>query len=74
MQGLVLEADHKVPGGRAIQLGQRAFDRGLLVYPGSGEGASPYGDHVLIGPPLVITEEEVATLLTMLDDRLAALL
>ncbi|MDA8200331.1 MAG: aspartate aminotransferase family protein [Thermaerobacter sp.] len=73
MQGLVLETDRRVPGGRASQLGQRAFDRGLLIYPGSGEGASPYGDHVLIGPPLVITAEEVATLLMMLDDSLAAL-
>lgn len=73
MQGLVLEADRRVPGARASRLGQRAFDRGLLLYPGSGDGVSLYGDHLLIGPPLVISEEEVATLLMMLDDSLAAL-
>jgi adenosylmethionine-8-amino-7-oxononanoate aminotransferase len=73
MQGVVLETDNTVAGGRSGRLGQLAFDRGLIIYPGSGTGASRFGDHVLVGPPLVIDEAQVNELLERLDDSLEAL-
>jgi len=47
------------------------MDRGLIVYPGHGtiDGAS--GDHLLIGPPLVITSKQIGDLLAILQDAVA---
>jgi adenosylmethionine-8-amino-7-oxononanoate aminotransferase len=73
MQGLVLETDRATPGGLAARLGQLAFDRGLIIYPGSGGSTSRHGDHVLIGPPLIIDESGLQDLLTRLDESLTAL-
>jgi len=41
------------------KLTQRLLKHGLVVYPGSGHADGRAGDHVLIGPPLVITSPEV---------------
>lgn len=73
MQGLVLRTDRSTPGGRSARLGEIAFARGLIVYPGSGDEGGPFGDHLLIGPPLVIDEDGLAELLALLDQSLAAL-
>lgn len=73
MQGLVLATDHRSPGGRASHLAQLAMERGLIIYPGSGGAASAFGDHALIGPPLIIDEPEIAQLLSMLGDSLKQL-
>lgn len=63
MQGLVLTPSSQLPpGGRAALLGQIAFDKGLIIYPGSGSQDGPVGDHVLIAPPFIIDDEELAVL------------
>jgi adenosylmethionine-8-amino-7-oxononanoate aminotransferase len=36
-----------------------AFERGVIFYPGSGSVDGVRGDHLLIAPPYVITEEEI---------------
>ena len=36
-----------------------AFERGLLVYPGSGTVDGRQGDHVLLAPPYSVTDAEV---------------
>ena len=47
----------------ALQLGARvkaeAFERGLLVYPGSGTVDGVRGDHVLLAPPYTVTDAEI---------------
>lgn len=73
MQGLVLTTDRRSPGGRAKRLAQLAMNNGLLIYAGSGGSTSRFGDHALIGPPLIIDEAEVAHLLSLLDDSLRQL-
>jgi len=45
-----------------------AFDKGLIVYPGGGGADGVNGDHVLIAPPFIITEEQVDQLVAILDE------
>lgn len=70
MQGLVLDTDLNTPGGRASRLGEIAFQKGLIIYPGSGNADSDFGDHLLVAPPLIIQPPEVGFLLDLLDDAL----
>ncbi len=49
---------------------QAAFEKGLLVYAMGGTIDGHQGDHLLIAPPYIITEEQI----TELVDRLAAAL
>jgi adenosylmethionine-8-amino-7-oxononanoate aminotransferase len=48
------------------------MDRGLIVFPGHGTVDGTAGDHLLLGPPLVITSSETAELLAILEDGIAA--
>jgi adenosylmethionine-8-amino-7-oxononanoate aminotransferase len=45
----------------------RAFANGLLCYPMGGTLDGQHGDHVLLAPPFIVSEAEVATIV----DRLA---
>jgi adenosylmethionine-8-amino-7-oxononanoate aminotransferase len=45
--------------GFANRVGKAAAERGLLVYPMQGCVDGSSGDHLLLAPPAVITEEEV---------------
>lgn len=55
----------------ALMLTDEAFARGLIVYPRrSIHGLA--GDHVLIAPPLIISEDECHEILNRLEDALSA--
>jgi adenosylmethionine-8-amino-7-oxononanoate aminotransferase len=41
------------------RIGDLAFERGVIVYPGSGCVDGERGDHILIAPPFVISKEEI---------------
>ncbi|THF88821.1 aspartate aminotransferase family protein [Deinococcus sp. KSM4-11] len=58
--------------GLAERVASAARARGLLTYPGSGAVDGTRGDHLLLGPPLSITADEVTELLELLDGALAA--
>jgi len=45
----------------------RAFDNGLLVYPGGGTVDGFRGDHILVAPPLITRKEEINTIVEVLD-------
>ena len=45
--------------GFSSLVGQRAARRGVLVYPMQGSVDGVSGDHLLIAPPAVITEEQI---------------
>jgi len=49
------------PGQKTFsaQVGQLAAHRGVLVYPMQGSVDGISGDHVLVAPPAVITEEQI---------------
>jgi 4-aminobutyrate aminotransferase-like enzyme len=48
------------------------MERGLIVYPGHGTVEGTAGDHLLIGPPLVISSNQVEDLLSLLKDAIDA--
>lgn len=68
---LVADRDTMTPlpsdAGAATALAEHCYGHGLIVYPGRSRDGYR-GDHVLVGPPLNSTAEEVAEVL----DRLAA--
>jgi adenosylmethionine-8-amino-7-oxononanoate aminotransferase len=48
----------------------RCFANGLVVYPGTGCATGTEGDLVMVAPPFVITDEQVAELALVLDRSL----
>ena len=46
--------------GFSTRVGAAALKRGLLVYPMQGSVDGTAGDHILLAPPAVITEEQVS--------------
>ncbi len=53
-------------------IGARAFEKGLICYPGGGGADGVRGDHILLAPPFVITEEQIDRLVSILDEAIAA--
>jgi adenosylmethionine-8-amino-7-oxononanoate aminotransferase len=68
----VADRDTTAPFERRDRVAERvtaaAFDRGLTVYPCTSAVDGAVGDAVLLGPPLCVTESELAEMI----DRLAA--
>ena len=60
---LVADRETKMPFDPALRVSARikaeSFERGLLVYPGSGTVDGRRGDHVLLAPPYIVTDAEV---------------
>lgn len=50
----------------------RAFERGLICYPGGGTADGRRGDHVLLAPPFIITEDEIDIIVERLGDAVDA--
>jgi adenosylmethionine-8-amino-7-oxononanoate aminotransferase len=69
---LVQDRGRKSPFDPALRLHARvkreALARGLMVYPMGGTVDGRYGDHVLLAPPFIATESELA----LIVDRLQA--
>ena len=60
------------PGLNAYQrFVDMAYDRGLIVYSRRTRGGYA-GDHVLVAPPLIVTEADLDEIAEVLDDTLAA--
>lgn len=51
----------------------RAFSKGLILYSGSGFVDGGLGDHILIGPPFIITKEQIDEIVGILDETLSEL-
>ena len=73
---LVQDRASKAPFDPALRLHARikaeAFARGLLVYPMGGTVDGRYGDHVLLAPPFIATDTELALITERLDAALTA--
>jgi adenosylmethionine-8-amino-7-oxononanoate aminotransferase len=52
------------------RLAARAFDNGLIVYPGSGGADGVHGDHVLLAPPFIIGREQIDQLVGILKQSI----
>lgn len=51
-----------------VLIGNRAFEKGLITYPGGGGADGIRGDHLLLAPPFIITEEEIEKMVSILDE------
>jgi adenosylmethionine-8-amino-7-oxononanoate aminotransferase len=73
---LVRERATKEPFPAAWQISKRVseatLERGLVSYPLQGTVDGLEGDHLLYGPPLIITREQIDELVAILDESLAA--
>ncbi|MFF2457872.1 aspartate aminotransferase family protein [Peribacillus simplex] len=49
---------------------KQAFEKGLLVYPASG-AINGMGDAIIISPPLVITKDEIDSLVDILEEAIS---
>jgi adenosylmethionine-8-amino-7-oxononanoate aminotransferase len=58
----------------ARRLGDAAFERGLIIYPSQGTADGVNGDHTMIAPPFIITEEQMNDLVALLVEALQAVL
>ncbi|HEY75089.1 MAG TPA: aminotransferase class III-fold pyridoxal phosphate-dependent enzyme [Thermoflexia bacterium] len=56
------------PPGRhfAQAICDRAFERGVLLYPGHGGVDGVRGDHLMVAPPLVVTEAQIDEIVEVL--------
>ncbi len=48
-------------------IGRRAFEKGLITYPGGGGADGMRGDHLLLAPPFIITEKQIDQIVAILD-------
>ena len=73
---LVRDRTSKAPFDPGLRLHARvkaeAFARGLLVYPMGGTVDGRYGDHVLLAPPFITTDTELASITERLQAAIAA--
>ena len=54
----------------SLMIVQKAFEKGLLIYPGGGTVDGHRGDHILIAPPLTIKKHEIDELFFLLDQSI----
>jgi adenosylmethionine-8-amino-7-oxononanoate aminotransferase len=52
-------------------IGDTAFEKGLITYPGGGGADGVKGDHTLLAPPFIITKDEIDELVGILDESIA---
>jgi adenosylmethionine-8-amino-7-oxononanoate aminotransferase len=80
MVGVELVADPatKTPFPKSCNLNARiklqAMEEGLVVYPGGGSAGHGAGDHILIAPPYIISDDEVDMLVERLTRAVKAVL
>ena len=53
-----------------LRVRQHAMAQGLMVYPAAGTADGERGDHVLLAPPFIITEEQVHDVVDRLEAAL----
>ena len=51
---------------------QEAMARGLMVYPMGGTIDGRSGDHILLAPPFIVTDEQIATIVERLGEAVDA--
>ena len=57
---------------RAEALAAACFERGLVTYPSGGAATGTDGDVVMLAPPFVVTEAQLAEMVDVLDRSLDA--
>lgn len=72
---LVEDRESKTPFARAARVTEAvvrgARERGVLLYSGTGLADGTDGDSILLGPPFVVTEAELATIARVVAEAVA---
>ncbi|MEM9641480.1 MAG: aspartate aminotransferase family protein [Pseudomonadota bacterium] len=75
---LVEDRDSKTPFDPGLKLAAKvkaaAFEAGLICYPMSGTRDGVHGDHILLAPPFIMTEDQVDELVSKLGTALDQIL
>lgn len=50
------------------KIGEKAINKGVVLYPGKGSVDGVSGDHILITPPLTINEEQLDEIVSVVTD------
>jgi adenosylmethionine-8-amino-7-oxononanoate aminotransferase len=58
----------------ARKIADAAFERGLIIYPSSGNVDGLRGDQVMIAPPFIVTDEQLDEIVALLVEAIAAAL
>lgn len=71
---LVADRDSKTPFDAALRINARikkkAMDLGLICYPMGGTADGRQGDHVLLAPPFIVTEDNVREIVGRLGEAI----
>lgn len=74
----VADRDTKEPFPPQTRLARRladaAFERGLVLYPGQGTADGVRGDHIMLAPPFIVTEQQMDEIVAILSEALQATL
>jgi adenosylmethionine-8-amino-7-oxononanoate aminotransferase len=72
---IVADRESKSPFDPALSVAARlkkaAFAEGLICYPMSGTRDGKFGDHILLAPPFIMTEEQIPEIIRPLQAALA---
>ncbi|KAI9039217.1 uncharacterized protein KD926_009851 [Aspergillus affinis] len=55
-----------------LRVQQAAFEKGVAIYPGAGSVDGLRGDHALLAPPFIITEDQLKTVCLVLREAIEA--
>jgi adenosylmethionine-8-amino-7-oxononanoate aminotransferase len=59
-------------GGKIADLiAKKAFEKGLILYPGGGCVDGNRGDHILVAPPFIIEKQEIDAIVSILGRSIA---
>jgi adenosylmethionine-8-amino-7-oxononanoate aminotransferase len=73
---LVADRTTRAPFPRSAKIAEHvvreARERGVLVYSGTGHADGTNGDTILLGPPFIVTDDELRRIATVLADAIEA--
>jgi len=73
---LVQDRDSKAPfdpaRGLAAKIKKAAFEAGLICYPMSGTRDGRNGDHILLAPPFIISDDQITEVIDKLESAINA--
>ena len=56
----------------AAAVTNESMERGVVVYPGTGTADGILGDHILLTPPFIMTEQHADEITSVLDESVKA--
>jgi len=52
------------------RIGEKAIEKGVVLYPGKGSFDGASGDHIMISPPLIIRENELEKIVAVMEQSI----